>query len=192
MPLAVTSLVVTLFLLHSYTKVKSGSTLLAIQAKKMIPKNGYQFYAAIPQVLGIFTTAVAKEDARPEILKSFLHKYDSPLASYADAIVTAADAKSIDYRLIPAIAMCESTLGRNMPHGSYNAWGYAIYTGQDSGATFGSWTQGITVMADYLASQYYIKGLTTPEDIGPIYAPPSVNTGNSWSKCVRRFMDELT
>ena len=98
---------------------------------------------------------------------------------------------NVDFRLITAISGCESTFGKYMPIGSHNAFGYAIYTGQTSGATFDNWEHSISVMAEYLASKYYNQGLTTPEEIGPIYAPPSVNTGNSWAKCVRGFMDQL-
>lgn len=191
LPLATTCLTLSLLLLHSYSNVKGGKALLAYQAREMLPKTGYQFYAALPQVLGSFSTAIAKDDARPEILRQFLHNHSSPFEDYAQTLVDASDKNDIDFRLITAIAMCESNLGKHMPQGSYNAWGYAIYTGEESGATFDGWEHGIDVMANYLASNYYSKGLTTPEEIGPIYAPPSVETGNSWAKCVRSFMNEL-
>ncbi len=191
LPLAWISLISSFFLLHSYSRVKNVNTLLKLQAQALLPRNGYQFYAALPQVLGSFNVAVTKEDARPEILRQFLHTHDSPLESYAQTIVDASDTNHVDFRLTTAIGMCESNLGKKMPDGSYNAWGYAIYTGQQSGAEFKDWDQGIKVMTKYMADRYYSKGLTTPEQIGPIYAPPSVNTGNSWAKCVRTFMDEL-
>lgn len=164
---------------------------MAIQAKSMIPKTGYQFYAALPEVLGTFTTAIQKQDARPEILRQFLRGNNSPIEPYADKIVTSSDAHGVDFRLITSIAMCESNVGKNMPQGSYNAFGYAIYTGQNSGATFKDWNEAIDVMATYLAKEFYAKGLTSPDQIGPIYAPPSVKTGNSWAKCVQTYMDEL-
>lgn len=184
-------LVFGLIKLDSYSRVKDGDILLAMQAKQMLPKTGYQFYAALPQVLGSFSTAIAKEDARPEILRQFLNSHNSPLVPYADKIVFESDVNAIDYRLITAIAMCESTVGRNMPDGSYNAWGYAIYTGEKTGASFAGWNEAIEVISGYLASKYYRQGLTTPDEIGPIYAPPSVENGNSWAKCVSKFMDEL-
>lgn len=177
--------------LGNYRKVKEGNRFLALQAKEMLPKNGYQFYAALPQVLGSFSVAIAKEDARPEILRQFLRLHNSPLENYAQNIVSVSDAKGVDFRLITAIGMCESNLGKVMPEGSFNAWGYAIYTGESSGANFKDWNEAIEIMADYLASKYYSQGLTTPEQIGPIYAPPSVENGNSWAKCVRGFMEKL-
>ena len=185
------SLMFCLFSLIKYSKVKDGSKFLSMQAKQLLPKTGYKFYAALPQVLGSFSQAIAKEDARAEILRQFLASYNSPIEAYAQKIVTESDVNAIDYRMITAIAMCESTLGKNMPAGSHNAWGYAIYTGEQSGAAFENWNEAIEVIAQYLASKYYRQGLTTPEEIGPIYAPPSVENGNSWAKCVGKFMDEL-
>lgn len=191
LPLTSICLLINLVLLNSYSKVKNGSTFLAMQARDMFPKNSYQLYAALPEVLGTFTSAIAKQDARPVILSQFLKKHDSPMAPFAQSIVNASDTKQIDFRLITAIAMCESNLGKKMPEGSYNAFGFAIYTGQSSGTKFDDWEHAINTMASYLSDKYYAKGFTTPEEIGPIYAPPSVNTGNSWAKCVRSFMDEL-
>lgn len=191
LPLASLTLILNLLLLNSYSHVKNGSKLLAMQAEELLPKNTYTMYAALPEVLGTFTAAIAKEDARPEILRQFLIEHESPMESHAETLVTASDAHKIDFRLITAIAMCESNLGKKMPEGSYNAFGYAIYTGQSSGASFAGWDHSIWTMAKYIAEKYYSKGLTTPEQIGPIYAPPSVNTGNSWARCVRTFMDEL-
>lgn len=184
-------LALSFLVMNSYAKVRDGSKLLEVQAKEMLPKNGYQFYAALPQVLGSFKTAIAKEDARPEILHQFLTRHASPLNEYAETIVAISDTNSIDFRLITSIAMCESNLGKKMPENSYNAWGYAIYSGQKKGAEFKNWDDAIRIMVEYLARTYYSRGLTTPEEIGPIYAPPSVNTDNSWAKCVRKFMDEL-
>ena len=190
-PAASLSLLFSLIILKDYTHVKAGSNLLTYQAKEMLPKNGYQFYAALPAVLGSFTTAIETGDARPVILKQFLNKHGSPLAGYADFIVSISDRKEIDFRLIIAIAMCESNLGKKIPEGSYNAWGYAVYTGQNKGGEFTNWFEAIETMAAYLSEKYYKQGLTTPELIGPIYAPPSVETENSWAKCVRKFADQL-
>lgn len=190
-PLNIISLILCLTLLNSYSNVKAGRTLLAYQTKEMLPKNGYQFYAALPQVLGSFSVAVARQDARSEIIRQFLAKHHSPMESYAELIVSQADEKNIDFRMIPAIGMCESNLGKKMPEGSYNAFGYAIYTGKTRGAVFEDWEHAVTIMAKYLREKYYDKGLTTPEEIGPIYAPPSVETDNSWAKCVKSFMAEL-
>ncbi|RJR16196.1 hypothetical protein C4579_00570 [Candidatus Microgenomates bacterium] len=190
-PASLLTLVLCLNLLSAHQQAKDHEALLRLQAREMLSNNEFQYYMALPQVLGGFSTSVATADARPEILRQFLEGHDSPIAPYADTIVAESDKYHVDFRLITAIGMCESNVGKKMPEGSHNAFGYAIYTGQNSGAEFESWEHSISVMAKYLAERFYAHGLTTPEQIGPIYAPPSVNTGNSWARCVRTFMDEL-
>jgi len=132
-------------------------------------------------------------DARIELVRQFMAKYqpESPLLPFAENIVTESDAHGIDYRLIPAIAMCESNLGVRIPSkDSYNAWGIAVYTGTQSGRKFSGWPDAIVWVAGYLQS-YAQKGLTKLTDIGAIWAPPSVNTGHSWAKCVSLYQDQI-
>lgn len=133
-------------------------------------------------------------DARIELVRQFIAKYQpqSPLLPYAENIVTESDAHGIDYRLIPAIAMCESNLGIRIPSkDSYNAWGIAVYTGTQSGRKFANWPDAIVWVAGYLQS-YAQKGLTKLTQIGAIWAPPSVNTGHSWAKCVSLYQDQIS
>lgn len=190
-PMASVSLIVLFGVLINYRKTKDIDKLVEIKTLSMAPKKGIEFYASLPDVLGSFTAAISTQDARPEIISQFLKSHESPIEPFADTIVTASDQHNIDYRLIASIAMCESNLGKRIPEDSYNAYGYAIYTGEQSGAVFDDWNHGINVMAEYLSEKYISQGLTTPDQIGPIYAPPSVNTGNSWAKCVNTYMDEL-
>src|SRR3989344_4108224 len=63
-----------------------------------------------------------KEDIRIANLKAFFRKYGSPLYDNAETIVTASDKYQLDYRLIPAIAMQESTLCKFIPKDSHNCW----------------------------------------------------------------------
>jgi len=72
----------------------------------------------------------------------------TPLESYAAAMVAAADAAGIDWRLLPAIAVLESSGGRNACGG--NAWGYASCR-----VTFGSFDEGIRIVAATLAAPPY-------------------------------------
>ncbi len=140
------------------------------------------------EILGIDVVA---EDARPILLKQFLEKHDSPMAPHADFLVSEADRFGIDFRLVVAIAMCESNLGKKMPAGSYNAWGIAVYTGQNSGATFAGWPEAITWVSQYMKEHYYDRGLVDLKDIGAIYAPPSVETEYSWTRCVETFQNSI-
>lgn len=145
--------------------------------------------AGTAQVLG---TQVVAGDARSFLLGSFLERHRSPMSPYAGDIVENADRYGIDFRLVTAIAMCESNLGKRMPKkDSYNAWGIAVYTGQTNGATFHSWPQAIEWVSRYIKEKYYDRGLTDLREIGEVYAPPSVNNDYSWTNCVSTFQNSI-
>jgi hypothetical protein len=120
------------------------------------------------------------EDKRIVRLESFLVSKNSPLASYAREFVFSADRFGFDWRLLPAITGVESSFGRAIPSGSYNAYGWGngrIY--------FSSWPESIEVVSQALFENYYQKGLDTPEKIGPVWAPPSPD----WASKVRVVMN---
>jgi hypothetical protein len=140
------------------------------------------------QVLG---AEIVADDARPHLVREFLERHNSPMAPYADLIIAEADKNGIDFRLLVAIAMCESNLGKRIPKGSHNAWGIGIYTGENSGAAFDDWPSAIVWVSKYLKEKYYDKGLFDLKDIGAIYAPPSVETEYSWTRCVEKFQNSI-
>ena len=141
------------------------------------------------QVLGATITAA---DARALLLESFLRQHDSPMTPYADQIVQKADLYKIDFRLVVAIAMCESNLGKRMPtRNSHNAWGISVYSGEQNGATFRDWPFAIDWVSKYIKEKYYDNGLVTLEDIGAVWAPPSIENGNSWMSCVESFQNSI-
>lgn len=141
------------------------------------------------QVLG---ATIEAGDARALVLQKFLTKQGSPLAEYANYIVERAQNYNIDYRIVPAIAMCESTGGKRIPSkDSFNAWGISVETGETSGAKFTNWMTAIEWVTKYMYEKYYNRGISNLEDIGAIYAPPSVLNGNSWANCVDFFIREI-
>ncbi len=126
------------------------------------------------------------KDKRIAVLKAFLRHYDSPLYDHAEFIVKVSDEYLLDYRLIPAIAMQESTGCKFIPNGSYNCWGWGIY-----GSTitrFTSYPEAIQAVAQGLKTHYLDKGLTTPEQIMRKYTPSS---SGSWAYGVNTFVDIL-
>lgn len=145
----------------------------------------------LPQVLG---AAVVTGDARALLLAEFIRRYtpNSPFLPFTDRIVSLADQYNIDYRLVPAIAMCESNLGTRIPsHDSFNAWGIAVYTGTQHGKVFDSWDHAFEWVSRFLSEKFYSRGITNLRDIGAIWAPPSVENGYSWSNCVEKFMNKI-
>lgn len=127
-----------------------------------------------------------KKVNRTEVLEKFLEKYESPLTAEAKTFVRIADEKGIDYRLLPAIACMESTCGKFLIPGTYNAWGWGIYGNNVIG--FSSWEEGIEKVGEGIAKNYAQKGLTTPEKMAPVYTPPN---STNWRNGVRFFMNQM-
>lgn len=161
-----------------------------VQAAEMtvFPKN-ITAIAGTAQILG---TSVVAGDARALLLQSFLEQHGSPMAPYADLIVKEADTNGLDFRLVVAIAMCESNVGKRMPKkDEFNAWGIAVYTGANNGKAFDSWPHAITWVSQYIKTKYYDRGILNLKDIGAIWAPPSVENGFSWTNCVEGFQNNI-
>ncbi|MBI2051255.1 hypothetical protein HYT33_00675 [Candidatus Roizmanbacteria bacterium] len=131
-------------------------------------------------------TIVQTQDARAANLKIFFRRHNSPLYDYADHIVKVSDKYQFDYRLLPAIAMQESTLCRNIPADSHNCWGWGITA--DSVTRFASYEEAIETVAKGLRKNYLDKGLTTASKIMEKYTPSS---NGSWAAAVNGFMRAL-
>lgn len=131
------------------------------------------------QVLGEQIT-----DMRPILVANFLS--GTPLSPYSKYMVQVADDYQIDYRLIPAIAMKESGGGAAINQATHNAWGF------ENGSTkFDSWETAINAVGKTLKTRYIAKGLTTPEQIMAVYAPPQMETGGKWAKDINYFFSKM-
>jgi hypothetical protein len=113
-------------------------------------------------------------------IKKYLSSRGAPLAAYAEEFVKAADYYGIDYRLVAAISIIESSGGKHTFR-PYNAWGWG-----KSG--FNSWKDGIWSVSKGLA-KYYASGRTTPASIAPSYCPPSAD---AWAGKVSYVMSVIS
>ena len=142
-------------------------------------------FQAIPEQT-IATTYVSQEsEARIEVLTQFFKRYNSPLQTHVKTIIETADKYSIDWRLIPAIAMQESTLCQKIPKNSFNCWGFGIYGGKVT--RFKDYDEAIEIVTKTLANTYKAQGLTEPHEIVTKYTPGST----SWAKNVSYVMDRI-
>ena len=135
------------------------------------------------------STFVSLADARPQILKNYLSRYNSPLESFSHYLVSTADKYSLDFRLLVAIAKQESNLCKRIPDRSYNCWGFGIYG--DKVTRFDSYEQAIEIVSKTLKEKYVDRGLNTPEEIMAKYTPPSVEIGGPWARGVNQFLAEM-
>lgn len=115
-------------------------------------------------------------------LQKFLNSYNSPMADNAQDFIEAAEQYELDWKLVPSIAGVESTFGKFLIPGSHNAYGWG-----GGKIHFESWRDGIYKISKGLSERYIKKGLVTPHQIQPVYAPPSTTWGNK----VTYFMNKL-
>lgn len=127
-----------------------------------------------------------KPDKRTLILTRYLESVKSPLASHADIFVREADEHNLDWRLVPAIAGLESSFGKRIPTGSYNPFGWGVFTGKSYGINFANWEDAISTVTQGIREKYIDDGLTTVEAIGYRYA-----ASQTWAPRIRFFMNEF-
>ena len=127
-------------------------------------------------------------------LEGFFQKHSSPLYDHAKLIVKTADKYGLDYRLVPAIAMQESTLCKNIPKTSYNCWGWGIYPDPSDPSVlkvtrFKSFEDALVRIAPQF-KKIFLGNLfhQDPNNVMKTYTPPS---DGSWANGVKQFFSDL-
>lgn len=115
------------------------------------------------------TVAPAPPDTRAAKLKSFFQSHDCPAPYHIGEYLRAADVHSIDYRLLPALSVRESTCGRYQRLNNFWGWDSAR-------SGFESVEKGIDAVARHLAEGRYYRGKTLKEKLS-LYNPYPSYTG---------------
>ena len=151
------------------------------------PQSGVRVYASLPVKQPMIQDSIGASDARAEIVKQYLLRYDSPLVPYSDLLVTVADKYSLDFRLTTAIAQQESNLCKKIPEDSHNCWGWGIYG--DKVTRFDSYEEALRRIAPQFV-KIFLKGDHTkdPLEVMRTYTPPS---DGSWANGVNTFFGHL-
>ena len=142
-------------------------------------------YADTAGSSAVLVSTQPEKDKRPEVLKAYFTKYNSPLVPYAENFVEEADKNKLDWKLVASIAGVESYFGQQIPIFSYNGWGYGVYG--NNVRRFSSWEDGIQVVSRALRSEY-MDGwkATNVSEIGSIYAADPM-----WANKVSHFMTDI-
>ena len=123
-------------------------------------------------------TLPASVDARVTKLESFFRAYHCPAPLLTVEYLAAADAYAIDYRLLPAVSVRESTCGRHAR--ANNRWGW------DSARTgFNTLAHGIEFIARQLALGQYYRGKTLDEKLH------AYNPNPKYTDEIRKLMREI-
>ncbi len=175
-----------LILLNLFITFKYIDKVNRVNASVRILDEIDQAGAALGEFSASSSAEVSQEALRTTNLKQFFRAHNSPLYDQAEFIVKTSDKYKFDYRLLPAIAMQESTLCRNIPKDSHNCWGWGIYG--NTVTRFSSYEEAIDTIAKGIREQYIDKGLVTTSEIMAKYTPSS---NGSWAKAVNSFMKSL-
>lgn len=157
-------------------------TILIIISLVCVPKANAGKFNVAETSAQIASTSAKLNDSRVVKLEKFLRLHKSPMAENADDFVYFADKFDLDWRLVASIAGVESTFGKRIPAGSFNAYGWA-----GGKHRFESWEKSIETVSKALREKYYNRGADTLTEINRIYCPPNPK----WSSKVAFFMEKI-
>jgi hypothetical protein len=177
---------ISLFSLYSLQNNENAKQFVEQKNLIVAPQSGVRVFASLPVSSPQIADQIGASDARTEIVKKYLTKYNSPLVPQANFIVQMADKYQLDFRLLPAIAQQESNLCKIIPPGGYNCWGWGITGSSTLG--FDSFEHGIETVSEGLRRLYLDKGYKTVEEIMSKYTPSS---NGSWARGVSQFMADM-
>ncbi len=160
-------------------------SLLSTNARRAVLSANTEAYAALPNYNAI-SSEIESDDSKTEIVRQFFARYSSPLEEFAHDVVLASEEFGIDFKLVPAIAMQESTGCKKIPDDSHNCWGFGIY-GQKI-VKFENYKDAIYAVSKTLSEKYIQQGLITPEQIQTKWTP---SNDGSWSESVNHFLEQL-
>lgn len=115
-------------------------------------------------------------------IERYMGARNAPLEHQAEYMVIMANKFGIDYRLVPAISIIESSGGEHL-YRRFNAWGW----GGAEGFAFENWEHSIYVVSRGMGG-YYSMGLDTPKKMAPRYNP---HTPNEWGAKVKMVMERI-
>lgn len=144
-------------------------------------------------------TIYCRQDKRPitheELNKKLKNK--GVFKEKADAFIHAAEKYNVDPTLVASIALFETGKGTSNAVKNYNNPGGLMDPKNPMEFLhFSSLEQGIEAMTANLYRNYIQKGLHTPAQIAPIYAPIGAkndihNTNSHWAPTVIKFINYL-
>ena len=147
-----------------FTKITRG-VVCAAMAVLLNASSAYAAFGVVP-------------DGRILNLERFFTNYHYPSPHYSADYIRAADTHKLDYRLLPAISLVESTCGVHEQRN--NRWGW------NSGKkAFASIPTGIYFITSQLAQGFYYKNKMTPAKL------LTYNPAPKYSVQVQRLMREI-
>lgn len=117
-------------------------------------------------------------DTRFQRIKSFFKRRACPMERYAADLVAAADAHQLDWRLLPSLALVESSGGKAYKNNNVFGW-------DSCRQRFPSVQAGIHIVAERLANSPYYKGKSLEGKLR------TYNRNPRYAAVVKRVMAQL-
>ncbi|NCU28922.1 MAG: hypothetical protein EOM85_04635 [Candidatus Moranbacteria bacterium] len=145
---------------------------------------------AITSEVSVITTQENEaRKAKADAIDNYFASKDAPLSGYGMKFVTEAEKNNLDWRLLPAIAMRETTGGKfacKNPNALYNNFGWHSCKKGFSSVEESIEYISMTLGGNNERARYYKEGMTS-EQILKKYNPDSIVPG--YSKQVMKIMD---
>ncbi|MBI2685291.1 MAG: glucosaminidase domain-containing protein [Acidobacteria bacterium] len=118
------------------------------------------------------------KDSRFQRIKAFFKRRSCPMERYAADLVTAADLHKLDWRLLPSLALVESSGGKTYANNNVFGW-------DSCKQKFPTIQAGIHAVAERLANSPYYKGKTLDGKL------KAYNQNPHYAAVVKRVMSQL-
>jgi hypothetical protein len=158
-----------------------------------LSNNESEIFSSLPQPAPAIESKVISQEAKNQIIKNYLIKYEAPLVlqNEVDYLVQRANEYQVDPRLIVAIARKESTFCKNiakLPDGtsSNNCGGLGIYGGTVQ--HFDSIHDWIDAEIRFMADAYIEHGVTDTCEIEKTHTPPAKGV---WCAAINYYISEM-
>lgn len=145
--------------------------------------NGLVLYSlALAPVVNLPAAAATDKhytkDSRFRRIKSFFEKRSCPMHSYAADMVAAADKHKLDWRLLPSLALVESSGGKAYKNNNVFGW-------DSCRQKFPTIRAGIHIVAERLANSPYYRGKNLDDKLH------AYNQNPKYAATVKRVMYQL-
>lgn len=133
---------------------------------------------ATSSAAGVPTEKHYTKDSRFQRIKAFFQRRSCPMERYAADLVAAADRHQLDWRLLPSLALVESSGGKAFMNNNVFGW-------DSCRQRFPSVEAGIHAVAERLANSPYYRGKNLDEKL------KAYNQNPGYAATVKRVMSQL-
>lgn len=125
-------------------------------------------------------------------IRRFFESYNSILAPYAQEFYDISKVEGLDYRILPSIAMVESTGGKFLPScAEFNPFGWSSSTSPCGFYRFSSFKEAIEGVGQGISRNRAYDRYKQSKEVGVLAEIYNPGGKEKWEKDLRYFMDRF-